>query len=178
MTSNNPRKMKAADRQVVIRRVTALLQKRYGRSRPEVAGRRAAHAPVRHHAGERRRSTAAEAALARLIAAFHDLNEIRVSSIAEIEALLSGVPAADWKALRIREALQFTFEKHYSFDLDSLKRKTMDLAEKQLAKVAYLTPFARNYVLQHSLGSHVIPIDDATREVILWLGLAPARGQQ
>jgi hypothetical protein len=49
----------------------------------------------------------------------------------------------------------------------------MDLAEKQLAKVAYLTPFARNHVLQHSLGSHVIPIDDATREVILWLGLAP-----
>jgi endonuclease-3 len=109
MTSNNPRKMKASDRQVVIRRVTGLLQKRYGRSVPKSQGD-VLHTLLFGITLENAAQPAAEAALARLIAAFHDLNEIRVSSIAEIEALLSGVPAADWLALRIREALQFTFE--------------------------------------------------------------------
>jgi endonuclease-3 len=163
--------MKASDRQAVIRRATALLQKRYGRSLPK-ANRDVLQTLLFGITLENASQQAAEAALAHLIAAFHDLNEIRVSSITELETQLAGVPQADWKALRIREALQFTFEKYYNFDLEPLKRKTMDLAEKQLAKVAYLTPFARNYVLQHSLGSHVIPVDDETRAVIQWLGLA------
>jgi endonuclease III len=165
-------KMKASDRQAVLRRVTSLLQKRYGRSVPK-SQRDVLHTLLFAITLENTSHEAAEAALSRLIGAFHDLNEIRVSSITELAALLDGVPDPDWKALRIREALQFTFEKHYSFDLESLKRKTMDVAEKQLAKIAYLTPFARNYVLQHCLGSHVVPVDDATRTVIRWLGLAP-----
>ena len=172
MTSQNPAKMKVQDRQAVIRRVTALLQKKYGRSQPKEQ-RDVLHTLLFAITLENTSHAAAETALTRLIAAFHDLNEIRVSSITEIESLLTDVPGSDWKALRIREALQYTFEKHYAFDLEALKRKTMDLAEKQLAKVGYITPFVRNYVLQHSLGSHVIPIDDATRDVVQWLGLAP-----
>lgn len=173
MTSSNSRKMKASDRQAVIRRVTLLLQKKYGRTVPK-SQRDVLHTLLFAITLENSPHADAEAALNRMIAAFHDLNEIRVSSINELEALLAGVSSPDWKALRIREALQFTFEKYYSFDLDNLKRKTMDIAEKQLAKVAYLTPFARNYVLQHSLGSHVIPVDDATRAAVQWLGLASA----
>jgi endonuclease-3 len=173
MTTTNPRKMKASDRQAVIRRVTALLQKRYGRSLPK-SQRDVLHTLLFAITLENASHEAAEATLANLLAGFHDLNEIRVSSITELEGYMTGVPNPDWKALRIREALQFTFEKYYSFDLEALKRKTMDLAEKQLAKVAQLTPFARNYVLQHSLGSHVIPVDDASRIVIQWLGLASA----
>jgi endonuclease III len=171
MTTSSSRKMKASDRQAVIRRVTSLLQKRYGRSLPK-SNRDVLQTLLFGITLENASQEAAEAALANLIAGFHDLNEIRVSSITELEGLLTGVPQADWKALRIREALQFTFEKYYNFDLEPLRRKTMDIAEKQLAKVAYLTPFVRNYVLQHSLGSHVVPVDDATRVVIQWLGLA------
>src|SRR5690349_3931518 len=140
MTSSSHRKMKAADRQSVIRRVTALLQKRYGRTLPK-SQRDVLQTMLFAIALENTSNEAAEAALQRLIAAFHDLNEIRVSSINEIESLLAGIPAPDWKALRIREALQYTFEKHYSFDLDSIKRKTMDVAEKQLEKIAYLSDF-------------------------------------
>jgi endonuclease-3 len=151
--------------------VTSLLQKRYGRSLPK-SNRDVLQTLLFAITLENASHDAAESALDNLIAGFHDLNEIRVSSITELEGLLTGVPHPDWKALRIREALQFTFEKYYNFDLEPLRRKTMDIAEKQLAKVAYLTPFARNYVLQHSLGSHVVPVDDATRVVIQWLGLA------
>ena len=164
-------KMKASDRQAVMRRVVSQLQKRYGRSIPK-SQRDVLHTLLFAIVLENSSHDAAESAMEGLLASFHDLNEIRVSSIVEIEALLAGVPNPDWKALRIREALQYTFEKYYSFDLETLKRKTMDVAEKQLAKIAYLTPFARNYVLQHSLGSHVIPVDDATRELVQWLGLA------
>jgi endonuclease-3 len=170
-TTPSRSKMKASDRQTVMRRVTSLLQKRYGRSIPK-SNRDVLQTLLFGITLENASHDAAEAALNRLISAFHDLNEIRVSSITELEGLLDSVPASDWKALRIREALQFTFEKYYSFDLESLKRKTMDVAEKQLAKIAYLTPFARNYVLQNSLGSHVIPIDDATRLALQWMGLA------
>lgn len=171
MTS--PKKMKASDRQAVIRKVMALLQKKYGRERPR-DHRDVLSTLLFAIALENTSCAAAEAALARLLEAFHDLNEIRVSSISELEALLSDLPAPEWKALRIREVLQSTFEKYYSFDLDVLKRKTMDVAEKHLAKIDYLTPFARSYVLQHCLGSHVVPVDDLTREVVQWLGLAPA----
>ena len=174
MSNTSPRsKMKASDRQAVMRRVVSQLQKRYGRSVPK-SQRDVLHTLLFAIILENTPHDDAEAALDRLISSFHDLNEIRVSSIVEIEALLDGVPDPDWKALRIRESLQYTFEKHYSFDLEALKRKTMDVAEKQLAKIAYLTPFARSYVLQHSLGSHVIPIDDSTRAVVHWLGLAAA----
>lgn len=172
MTNTPHRKMKAADRQSVIRRVTSLLQKRYGRTLPKSQGD-VLHTMLFAIALENTSHEAAEAALNRMLAAFHDLNEIRVSSINELESLLTGIPAPDWKALRIREALQYTFEKYYSFDLDSIKRKTMDIAEKQLDKIAHLSDFARTYVLQHSLGSHVVPVDDVTREVVQWLGLVP-----
>lgn len=171
MTTPSSRKMKASDRQSVIRRVMSLLQKKYGRSLPK-SDRDVLHTLLFGITLENASQDAAEAALANLIAGYHDLNEIRVSSVTELEGLLTAVPQSDWKALRIREALQFTFEKYYNFDLEPLRRKTMDIAEKQLAKVGYLTPFARNYVLQHSLGSHVVPVDDATRIVIQWLGLA------
>ncbi|REJ96977.1 MAG: hypothetical protein DWQ29_00420, partial [Planctomycetota bacterium] len=70
-----------------------------------------------------------------------------------------------------REVLQYTFEKHYAFDLDVIKRKTMDVAEKELGKIRYITPFVRGYVLQQCLGSHVVPVDAHSREALVWMGL-------
>jgi len=172
MSSPTTKKMKTSDRQAVVRKVTAVLKKKFGRSAPK-DNRPVLETMLYAICLENASQEAAEKAMERLIASFHDLNEIRVSSITEIEAILNGLPAADWKALRIREALQFTFEKYYSFDLDALKRKTADLAEKQLSKIAYLTPFVQAYVFQHCLGTHAVPLDDASRQVVQWLGLVP-----
>lgn len=172
MTSPTTKKMKTSDRQAVVRKVAAVLKKKFGRAAPK-DGRPVLETLLYAICLENASQEAAEQALQKLISSFHDLNEIRVSSITEIEAILEGLPAADWKALRIREALQFTFEKYYSFDLDSLKRKTADVAEKQLSKVAYLTPFVQAYVFQNCLGAHSVPVDDSSRHVLQWLGLIP-----
>jgi endonuclease-3 len=113
----------------------------------------------------------AEAAFEKLHSAFHDLNEVRVSSVSEIELVLDGIAQPEWKALRIRELLQYTFERYYRFDLDELRRKTHDLAEKELGKIRHLTPFIHQYFLQHCLDAHVVPVDDNSRDVLVWLGL-------
>ena len=171
------KKLKASDRQAISRKVMAVLKKRYGGSLP-----RDSH-PVLETllfaaCLENSDYESVQRVFAHMLESFHDLNEIRVSSITEIERVLTDLADPEWKALRIRETLQHTFEKHYSFDLDALKRKTMDAADKQLSEIRYLTPFMRTYVLQNCLGSHVVQIDDASLDVLVWLGLVDAGATQ
>jgi endonuclease III len=118
----------------------------------------------------------AEVAYGRLLTAFHDLNELRVSSITELAVVFDGLPNADWRAHRVRNVLQHVFEKHFEFAFESLRRKTLELATKQLFKIRDLSPFDRNYTLQTALGTHVIPVDHLMTNAAIWLGLA-ARGE-
>jgi hypothetical protein len=113
----------------------------------------------------------AEAAFARLLSAFHDLNELRVSSITELALVFDGLPSADWRAHRVRNVLQYVFEKSFEFAFESLRRKTLELATKQLSKIRDLSPFDRNYTLQSALGTHVIPVDHLMTNAAIWLGL-------
>ncbi len=117
------------------------------------------------------RYEAAEAAYQNLLSSFHDLNEIRVSSISEVERSLSSLDDAAWRAFRARDILQYVFEEYYVFDFEPLRRKTVDAAEKQLAKIKGLTPFVQLFTLQHSLGPHVVPLDETLCRVVAWLGL-------
>ena len=96
-------------------------------------------------------STVEEADLSfkRLFTEFPDLNEVRVSSV-----------------------LKFVFDKSYSFEFESLRKKTLDLATKQLAKIKDLPPFVRDYTLHEVTGAHLIPIDPALARLLVWLGLA------
>lgn len=114
----------------------------------------------------------ADVVYARLLNAFHDLNEVRVSSITELQPVFVDVEEPDWRALRIKNSLQYVFETNYAFDFESLKRKTADLAAKQLSKIPAISPFMRSYVLQHCLGSHILPIDARMHAALIWLGLA------
>jgi endonuclease-3 len=116
----------------------------------------------------------AEKAFDSMLKGFFDLNEIRVSSVAEIEDALGDLPDAGWRALRIREILQYCFEKFFAFDMEPIRRKTLDVAEKSLDKIKYLTPFVREFTLLHSLGAHAIPLDGSSHEFLGWLGLAAA----
>jgi endonuclease-3 len=109
---------------------------------------------------------------ARLLNAFHDLNEVRVSSISELQPTFADLSDSEWRAARVKGALQFVFETNYAFDFESLRRKTAELATKQLSKVPSLSPFVRAYVMQHCLGSHILPIDDRMHAALVWLNLA------
>lgn len=162
---------KPPDKQDVCRKVTTLLKKAYAAAVPR------RELPVLETllyaiCLENTPVAQADVVYARLLNGFHDLNEVRVSSITELQPVFVDVDEPDWRALRVKSSLQYVFETNYAFEFDSLKRKTADLAAKQLAKVQSLSPFVRSYVLQHCLGSHVLPIDARMNAALIWLGLA------
>jgi endonuclease-3 len=115
----------------------------------------------------------AELAFERLGQEFPDLNEIRVSSISEIERAFEGLPRSEWRAFHVRSVLQYVFEKSFAFEFEGLRKKTLELAQKQLAKIKHLSNFVRNYTLQSVIGAHQIPIDESMARALIWLGLVP-----
>ncbi len=163
--------LKAADKATILKKLTTEMKRRYGGSVPKQT-RPAFETLLFGICLEDSSQDEAETAYAALLEPFFDLNEIRVSSISQIEQALGPVHSADWKALRIREALQYIFEKHYAFDMEYLKRKTQEQAIKELAQIPYQTPFVRAYVVQHVLGAHALPIDQSILRLLQWLGLA------
>lgn len=161
---------KSPDKQEVCRKVTALLKKAYASTPPKQ------ELPVLEtllYAVCLEKSTPeqAGAVYARLLNAFHDLNEVRVSSITELQPVFTDLSDPEWRAARVKAALQFVFETNYAFDFESLKRKTAELAVKQLQKIPALSAFVRAYVMQHCLGSHTLPIDDRMHAALVWMGL-------
>lgn len=165
--------LKAADKQNILKKLVTELKRRYGGTVPKQnrsAFETLLFAVCLEDAGQ----ADAEVAYTQLLEPFFDMNEIRVSSVAQIQEALGEVRGADWKALRIREALQHVFEKFYAFDLEFLKRKTQEQAVKELAQIPYQTPFVRGYVVQHVLGAHLLPLDDSMLKLVRWLGLAEA----
>jgi hypothetical protein len=74
----------------------------------------------------------------------------------------------------VRNTLQHVFERQYDFDMEAVRRKTLDQATRQLEQIRDLSAFVRNYVLQTTLGSHVVPTDAAMALAAAWLGLADA----
>lgn len=166
--------LKAADKQNILKKLTTEMKRRYGGSVPK-QNRSVFETLLFAICLEDAGQEDAETAYAALLEPFFDLNEIRVSSVAQVEQALGNLHGADWKALRIREALQHIFEKYYAFDLEFLKRKTQEQAVKELAQIPYQTPFVRNYVIQHVLGAHVLPVDLSMLRCLQWLGLADAK---
>ncbi|WP_437229831.1 hypothetical protein SH661x_001647 [Planctomicrobium sp. SH661] len=165
--------LKAADKQTILKKLITEMKRRFGGSVPK-QNRPAFETLLYAICLEDVGSEEADAAYTQLLEPFFDMNEIRVSSVSQIEEALGDLRGADWKALRIREALQHVFEKFYAFDLEFLKRKTQEQAVKELAQIPYQTPFVRGYVVQHVLGAHVLPIDHSALLLLQWLGLADA----
>jgi endonuclease-3 len=119
-------------------------------------------------------STVEEADLSfkNLFAEFPDLNEVRVSTVGEVERAFIGQSSSEWRAFRVISVLKFVFDKSYAFEFESLRKKTLDLATKQLAKIKDLSPFVRDYTLHEVTGAHLIPIDPASARLLVWLGMA------
>ena len=164
---------RAADKSTVCRRLVQALQKLYGKTVPQI------QLPVLETmlfavCLEDNRWEQAETGLKRLIASFFDLNEIRVSSVTELERALDGLSHADWKGMRIRAVLRHVFEGTYSFEFEKLRRMTLEQAIKALKKIQELSPFVRDFVLHEILGNHVVYLDQSMLTAARWLGLVPA----
>jgi endonuclease-3 len=102
---------------------------------------------------------------------FFDWNEIRVSSVREVEESLSDLADVENKANRLISFLQEVFETTFSFDLESLHKKGVKQAAKQLSRYQAANDFTVAWVTQFSLGGHAIPLDAPMLSVLRRLGL-------
>ena len=102
---------------------------------------------------------------------FFDWNEVRVSSVRELEESFEGMSRPEARAQRLVSFLQEVFETHFSFDLQNLQKKGLKEAAKQLARYEALNDFVIAWVTQRSLGGHAIPVDAMTLRCARRLGL-------
>jgi endonuclease-3 len=102
---------------------------------------------------------------------FFDWNEIRVSSPKEIEEALDELPDPESRAHRLISLLQEVFETTFSFDLESLHKKGLKQAAKQLTRYQAANDYAVAWVIQQTLGGHALPIDAPTIRALRRLGL-------
>jgi endonuclease-3 len=102
---------------------------------------------------------------------FYDWNEVRVSSVRELEESLAGLSEPETRAQRIINFLQEVFETTFSFDLEPLHKKPLKQAAKQLARYQAANDYAVAWVVRESLGGHAIPVDPPTLRILRRLGL-------
>jgi endonuclease-3 len=114
----------------------------------------------------------ANQALSRFNDEFFDWNEIRVSSVGEIEETLAGIPEPETRAQRIRKFLRQLFNRTYGFTLDALAKKPLKEALKTLRTYeAFESDYVTATVIQHALGGHAIPVDKPGQRALERLGI-------
>jgi endonuclease-3 len=117
----------------------------------------------------------ANQALSRFKDGFFDWNEVRVSSIEEIESALAGLTDTEARAQKIRRFLRQLFERTYGFTLEGVTKKTLKDAIKALQDYEALgSDYVLATVVQQALGGHAIPVDEPSRRVLKRLGIAEA----
>jgi hypothetical protein len=102
---------------------------------------------------------AAEKSLQRLLQGYFDLNEIRVTTVAELAELLHDLPDPPSAALALRRVLQGVFESTYNFSLENAKKHSISHGLKTLEHLHGIPPFAVHYVASTGLGGHFVPLD-------------------
>jgi endonuclease-3 len=113
----------------------------------------------------------ADGAFRNLRERFFDWNEVRVSSTRELAEALADLPDAEQRAQRLVDFLQEVFETTFSFDLETLQKKGLKQAAKQLARYHAANDYAVAWVTQQSLEGHAIPLDAPAMRVLRRLGL-------
>ena len=168
--------MAATSKTQLLNTVHGLLKKRYKlEPRPERMSVLEAVVYGICHEGTTREQ--ANQALSRFKDEFFDWNEVRVSSLKEIQGILAGLSDTEDRARRIRRFLQQLFNKTYSFNaLDALAKKPFKEAVKTLEEYEALNnDYVLATVLQMALGGHAIPIDAPLRRGLERLGIAEAK---
>jgi endonuclease-3 len=160
----------------LLNEVHTLLKKRYKPKADRSNGRLSVLEAVIYglcHEGTTREQ--ANQALSRFKDGFFDWNEVRVSTIEEIEGALAGLGETEPRAQKIRRFLRQLFERTYSFTLETVTKKSLKDAIKALQDYeALASDYVVATVIQQALGGHAIPIDAPTRRVLERLGIADA----
>jgi endonuclease-3 len=102
---------------------------------------------------------------------YFDWNEVRVSSPRELAESMDCLPDAESRGQRVVDFLQEVFETTFSFDLESLQKKPLKQAAKQLNRYQAANDYVVSSVIQQSLGGHALPLDDGALRVLRRLGI-------
>jgi hypothetical protein len=113
----------------------------------------------------------AEKAFARLMESSFDLNELRVTTVAEIAESLHDLPDPARAALSLRRVLQSVFESTYNFSLDHAKKHSLAHGLKTLEHIHGVPQFVVAHVASTALGGHMIPIDRGAMAALYVCGL-------
>lgn len=95
----------------------------------------------------------------RLGETYFDLNEVRVTTVAELAETLHDLPDPSRAALALRRVLQGVFESTYSFSLDNAKKHSIAHGMKTLEHIHGIPPFVVAFIGSTVLGGHYIPVD-------------------
>lgn len=102
---------------------------------------------------------------------FFDWNEIRVSSLRELEEAFEGMSDSELRAQRLISFLQEVFEIHFAYDLDKLQKEGVKTAGKKLSRYQAANDYVVSWVVQRALDGHAIPVDAPTLRCSRRLGL-------
>lgn len=160
------------NKQAVMEKAASALKKRY----PEAGPLNEPLSVLDHliYAICREGSPSADATRAfdRLRKSFFDWNEIRVSSVHEVEDVLDRLEDSSNKARRIIGILQQIFDKKFSFDaLEELDKKGLKKAATELSGYGEVNDFVLAWVIQKALGGHAFPLDQPSMRVLARLGV-------
>ena len=154
-----------------IHQVHTLLKKRY-KAGPHVERMSVFEAIIYGICHEGATHEQANQAMSRFKDEFFDWNEVRVSSLVEIEGVLAGLPDTASRAMAIRRFLRQHFEKTYSFTLESLQKKPLKDAIKSLREYeAARSDFVLATVIQFALGGHAMPVDGPMKRALVRLSI-------
>ena len=101
----------------------------------------------------------AQKAVDRLLKGYFDLNEVRVTTVAELAETLHDLPDPAHAALALRRVLQGVFESTYNFSLENAKKHSLAHGLKTLEHLHGIPPFVVHYVASTALGGHFVPLD-------------------
>jgi len=119
----------------------------------------------------------ARAAYKSLQTKFFDWNEVRVSSVREIEDAIAGLSDTESRAQRLIAFLQEVFEMKYSFDLEDLLKKGLKQGSKQVMRFGAANDYVGAWVTQRTLAGHAIPLDAPTLRCARRIGLVEANSE-
>jgi endonuclease-3 len=151
--------------------VQALLKKRYkiGPSVEKLTILEAVVYGILHEDSTREQ---ANQALAKFKDGFFDWNEVRVSTLEEIQGVVAGMTDVEGRAFRIRRFLRQLFEKTYGFNLDQLAKKPQKESLKALEEYeAVGSDYVLGTVTRLALAGHAIPVDAPTLRALRRLGV-------
>ena len=113
----------------------------------------------------------AEKALARLGVNYFDLNEVRVTTVAELAETLHDLPDPAQASLALRRVLQGVFESSYSFSLENAKKHSIAHGIKTLEHLHGIPSFVVAFVTATGLSGHCVPLDRGALSALFLAGI-------